>query len=83
MTLMVLVRGTTVKEAARKIMGDAPIAYIEGAGGVRIAEDEIVTTGKNDVSNYFCLKSICPLPFNNEAHRFYPSRWDGNSNVVI
>lgn len=31
-------------------MGDVPIAYIEGAGGVRVAEDEIVEVGKNDVS---------------------------------
>ena len=42
--------GTTVKECARKIMGDAPLAYVEGAGGVRISEDEIVEVGKNDVS---------------------------------
>lgn len=31
-------------------MGDAPIAYIEGAGGVRVGEDEIISVGKNDVS---------------------------------
>ena len=30
-------------------MGDAPLAYVEGAGGVRVAEDEIVAVGKNDV----------------------------------
>jgi ribosome-binding ATPase len=34
---------------ARKVMGDAPIAYIEGAGGVRVAEDDLVGVGKNDV----------------------------------
>jgi len=32
-------------------MGDVPIAYIEGVGGVRVGEDEIVTVGKHDVSN--------------------------------
>jgi len=31
-------------------MGDVPIAYIEGVGGVRVGEDEIVTVGKHDVS---------------------------------
>jgi hypothetical protein len=39
-----------VKDVARKVMGDAPIAYIEGAGGVRVAEDDLVEPGKNDVS---------------------------------
>lgn len=43
-------KGTTVKECARKIMGDAPIAYVEGAGGVRVSEDEVVSVGKHDVS---------------------------------
>lgn len=43
-------RGTTVKECARKIMGDAPLAYVEGAGGVRVSEDEVVAVNKNDVS---------------------------------
>ena len=43
-------KGTTVRDCARKIMGDAPIAYVEGAGGVRVSEDEIVEVGKNDVS---------------------------------
>lgn len=43
-------KGTTVKDCARKIMGDAPLAYVEGAGGVRVSEDEIVEVGKNDVS---------------------------------
>lgn len=30
-------------------MGDVPIAYVEGAGGVRVSEDEIVAVGKHDV----------------------------------
>jgi ribosome-binding ATPase len=41
---------TTVAEVARKVMGDAPLAYVEGAGGTRVAEDDIVAVGKNDVS---------------------------------
>ena len=46
-------KGTTVKECAKKIMGDAPLAYVEGAGGVRVSEDEVVEVGKNDVSCFF------------------------------
>ena len=45
-------KGTTVKDCARNVMGDAPLAYVEGAGGVRVAEDEVITVGKNDVSVY-------------------------------
>lgn len=45
-------KGTTVKECSRKIMGDAPLAYVEGAGGTRVSEDEVVMTGKNDVSTF-------------------------------
>lgn len=47
-----------MRDAARKIMGDVPIAYVEGAGGVRVAEDETVEGGKNDVST-----GIRSLPF--------------------
>ncbi|KAI9786694.1 MAG: hypothetical protein M1816_007835 [Peltula sp. TS41687] len=42
-------KNSTVAEVARKVMGDAPIAYIEGVGGVRVAEDSIVAVGQNDV----------------------------------
>ena len=42
-------RNTTVADVARKVMGDAPIAYVEGAGGTRVAEDQIVALGRNDV----------------------------------
>lgn len=48
--MLIETRGTTVAGAARKVMGDAPIAYIEGVGGVRVGEDEIISIGKNDVS---------------------------------
>jgi ribosome-binding ATPase YchF (GTP1/OBG family) len=43
-------KNSTVADVAKKIMGDAPIAYIEGAGGTRVADDQIVSVGKNDVS---------------------------------
>ena len=43
---------TTVRECARKVMGDAPLAYVEGAGGVRVAEDEVVAVGKHDVLSF-------------------------------
>lgn len=46
-------KGTTVRDCARKIMGDAPLAYVEGDGGVRVSEDEVVEVGKNDVSWHF------------------------------
>ncbi|KAL8669194.1 MAG: hypothetical protein Q9168_006206 [Polycauliona sp. 1 TL-2023] len=42
----------TVKECARKVMGDAPLAYVEGAGGVRVSEDEVVAVGKHDVLSF-------------------------------
>ncbi|KAI9813402.1 MAG: hypothetical protein M1827_004076 [Pycnora praestabilis] len=45
-------KNTTVAEAARKIMGDAPLAYVEGAGGIRVAEDDIIRVGKNDVLSF-------------------------------
>jgi ribosome-binding ATPase YchF (GTP1/OBG family) len=48
-------KNSTVADVARKVMGDAPIAYIEGAGGIRVAEDQIVSVGKNDVSSESCV----------------------------
>lgn len=44
-------RGSTVADVAKKVMGDAPVAYVEGAGGIRVSEDEIVEVGKHDVSS--------------------------------
>ena len=47
----VLVRkGSTVGDVYRKIMGDAPLAYVEGVGGVRVSEEDEVGVGRNDVS---------------------------------
>lgn len=43
-------KGLTVGDVAKKVMGDAPIAYAEGVGGLRVSEDDIVAVGKNDVS---------------------------------
>src|SRR5699024_2268219 len=42
-------RNSTVGDAARKVMGDVPISYIEGVNGTRVSEDEIVAVGKHDV----------------------------------
>lgn len=53
---VLLKKGSTVRDCATKIMGDAPIAYVEGAGAVRVSEDEMIAIGKNDVSLLrFCL----------------------------
>ncbi|KAL2159655.1 hypothetical protein VTH06DRAFT_2224 [Thermothelomyces fergusii] len=45
-------KNSTVADVARKVMGDAPIAYVEGPGGIRIAEDQIVSVGKNDILSF-------------------------------
>lgn len=45
-------RGTTVGEAARKIMGEVPLAAIEGVGGVKVAEDVKIDVGQNDVLSF-------------------------------
>jgi hypothetical protein len=58
-------------------MGDAPIAYIEGAGGVRIAEDDVVAVGKNDVCGVFSRPSEEDLhSLTIWSRRYSPSRWD-------
>jgi len=49
-------------------MGDVPIAYIEGAGGVRVAEDEIVEVGKNDVSSYVLFLRLLELTVSRFCH---------------
>lgn len=45
-------KNTTVAEVCRKVMGDVPLAYVEGAGGVRVAEDDVVSVGKNDILSF-------------------------------
>jgi ribosome-binding ATPase YchF (GTP1/OBG family) len=43
-------KGSTVGDVFRKVMGEVPLAYVETAGGVRVSEDDVIVTGKNDVS---------------------------------
>jgi ribosome-binding ATPase YchF (GTP1/OBG family) len=43
-------KGSTVGDVYRKVMGDAPLAFVETVGGVRVSEDDEVAVGKNDVS---------------------------------
>ena len=63
-------KGSTVRDCARKIMGDAPLAYVEGAGGVRVSEDEIVEVGKHDVSGFgLCRRGVILM-----VYRFCRSR---------
>lgn len=46
-------RNSTVKDVGRKVMGDAPLAFVETVGGVRVAEDEVVGSGWCDVSPFY------------------------------
>ena len=45
-------RGCSVGEVFRKVMGDAPVAFVEGVGGVRVSEEDTVEVGKNDVLSF-------------------------------
>jgi len=45
-------KGSTVGDVYRKVMGDAPLAYVETTGGVRVAEGDVVAVGKNDVLSF-------------------------------
>ncbi|EFW21030.1 hypothetical protein D8B26_002702 [Coccidioides posadasii str. Silveira] len=45
-------KNSTVADVARKVMGDAPIAYVEGVGGIRVSEDEVVSVGKHDILSF-------------------------------
>ena len=45
-------KNSTVGDVARKIMGDAPIAFIEGDGGRRVADDQVVSVGHNDILSF-------------------------------
>lgn len=47
-------KGTPVGAVVKKIMGDIPIAAIEGVGGAKIAETQPVDIGKNDI---FCVRA--------------------------
>lgn len=63
-------RNSTVGDAARKIMGDIPISYIEGVGGTRVSEDDIVAVGKHDV----CSLHLAYRLSANEIHRYSLSK---------
>lgn len=52
-------KGTTVGDVYRKVMGDAPLAYVDTVAGVRVSEDDLVSVGKNDVSDQ--SDSICEV----------------------
>ena len=69
-------KNTTVADVGRKIMGDAPIAYIEGAGGMRVGEDQIVAVGKNDVCPSSPASSLGLV--SNNKNRFSLSRSGGH-----
>ncbi|CAK4031230.1 probable GTP-binding [Lecanosticta acicola] len=45
-------KGSTVGDVYRKVMGDAPLAYAETVGGVRVSEDDVVSPGKNDILSF-------------------------------
>lgn len=42
-------KNTTIGDVYRKVMGDAPMAYVETVGGVRISENDSIAPGQNDV----------------------------------
>ncbi|KAJ5771376.1 uncharacterized protein N7511_003427 [Penicillium nucicola] len=45
-------KNSTVGDVARKVMGDVPINYVEGVGGTRVSEDDIVAVGKHDILSF-------------------------------
>lgn len=45
-------KGATVGDVYRKVMGDAPLAYVETVGGVRVSEEDFVAPEKNDVLSF-------------------------------
>nr|POF11571.1 putative gtp-binding protein [Quercus suber] len=45
-------KGSTVGDVYRKVMGDAPMAYVETVGGVRVSEDDEVGVGKHDILSF-------------------------------
>ncbi|KAH3685776.1 hypothetical protein WICPIJ_003239 [Wickerhamomyces pijperi] len=49
---MLVKKGTTVGKVARYIMGEVTIASIEGVGGQRISEEDVVDVGKNDILSF-------------------------------
>ena len=52
-------------------MGDAPLAFTETTGGVRVSENDMVSVGSNDVGSRI---SISFLQTADSVLRFWPSR---------
>ena len=75
--LLTLNRNSTVGDAARKVMGDVPISYIEGVNGTRVSEDEIVAVGKHDV----CFEPFSFVRFISIANVYLYLRFS-HSNLV-
>jgi hypothetical protein len=50
-------------------MGDAPLAYVETVGGVRVSDEDVVSVGKNDVS-IFNPSISCTLSWWTTLSRF-------------
>ena len=65
---VLLKKGSSVRDCASKIMGDAPIAYVEGIGGVRVSEDDVIAIGKNDVNLSFRLLNNANGDFTRFCH---------------
>lgn len=51
-------KASTVGDVYRKVMGDAPLAFVETVGGVRVSEEDVVGVGKCDVSSPFRPSSL-------------------------
>lgn len=47
-------KNSTVRDVARAVIGDAPLAFVETTGGVKVSEEDKVEVGKNDVSIRVC-----------------------------
>ncbi|KAI7302835.1 putative GTP-binding [Hortaea werneckii] len=45
-------KGSTVGDVYRKVMGDAPLAFVETVGGIRVSEEDEVGPGKNDILSF-------------------------------
>ena len=61
-------------------MGDAPLAFVETAGGVRVSEDDVVAVGKNDVS-WLPLGITSRFSTDSDANRFCRSRSVGHDRT--
>lgn len=72
-------------DVARKVMGDVPIAFVEGAGGTRVSEDEIVAVGKHDVCSPLIYHQISfqVVVMINLFHRYSHSRSVGRTAARI